>query len=182
MSKLIRFAIAALFFSPVLISCGASNALKDGYYLTDGDTSKASYPLVIVKVTGSTTAVYQVSQVDSGGFGAGSNANTGSVSDLTTVVQLDGNDDAYMGFLTQKGESLRVRALKVPKNTDISDERDLAKADILSDSLLPPVSKADAITALKKLVTVRGTGTTYSGYDEKACQGAFAMSCTDLFK
>jgi hypothetical protein len=182
LNQLKRFVLLAIFTTPVIISCGVSNPLKEGYYVSSS-TSDSYYPLVVVKVTGGSTHTYRVSQRvvgGLGGFNSGSEVDTSSESSLTLGFEIESDGSAsYTGYVTQKGTQLRVRALKLADvNAHVDDEKDVAKHTVLKDELLSPISKTEAITELNKLVKRTGKA---SDQQEEECQGAFGMSCSTLF-
>lgn len=183
LSQLKRFALLAMFAAPILISCGASNPLKEGYYVAAA-TSNSYYPLVIVRVSSGKTVTYRVSQALHGGFAQGSEVDSASISHMNLGFEIQSDGSAsYTGVATQKDSQLRVRTLKM-KGTEanLSEENEVSKHEVLKDELLSSISKNDAIAELRKLVTRSGSGTTFSTSQEEDCQGAFGLACGDLFQ
>ncbi len=181
---LVRFAILSL-MSFVVVSCGKSGsggpALQTGYYVAE-DIKTAHYPMIIIQSGDDSIALFQVS---TGGLSHGQSTDgSPSAAEMTTsITTLSGADQAYGGVVTQEGAGVRVRSCEFDK--DLSFESDTVitpGTKVLQDLVLKPVSKEEAITTLRSLITVRGSGSSFSQYAEEACQGAFQMDCKTLYE
>ncbi|MBY0369222.1 hypothetical protein K2X33_00955 [bacterium] len=183
----VRYLSVALLALVLAIACGGGPGMTPGYYLAD-DIKEAHYPLVVIQKKNGHSSAYQISKFGSVSFGAGVSTTDLSEDTLSTALALStGNDWAYNGILTMQGKNLRVRSARQKEdgtNTrTLRNEKELSSpsVEVLQDVVLKSVPKEKAIQVLRATFKFPAQGE-FSSHQEEVCQGAFDMSCDELYR
>lgn len=179
-------AISFLVVTMTLLSgCGKKAGIKEGYYVAQIDLRTAHYPLVVVRHRKGQFFTYQLSHVG-GSFSAGmsSTDEQTAVGETACYSRVSNGFRSYdyVGEFVQEGTGLRMRSLSVNPDKRDRDSKDrLIPHKVEQEYLMDVVDKSRALEVLRTLVTVQGAGLRFSNDQEENCQGAFDMSCNEIF-
>lgn len=171
-------ALSFLLVGFVVSACGLIGGRKfqEGYFLVEGDTSKVSYPLIIIRYKEQGNKKLHGIFVDqlTGLFSKTSLSNEGEAR-MQTSSNFSGGV-FYHGVIAPEGDTLKVQEGSTNSNSSATDKLD----KVNKEYVLKKVSKQVAIDAIRNLIKF-GEGSTYPKDTEAQCELAFDMNCTQVF-